>query len=239
MARSQRPSSRRGGVRSRNCERSWPPYGRGVKDLKMSKRCAGRASEVAMATSAPEAGTLLDWLANQLPVDGGQDLAPPVPQLGVGVSGLQNRHRDARPGFVGGELAEQPLQRSSRQPQYLLNHADPRAARGMLGTLPLPDHGVADRDRLAEVTDGEPGGLPRLLERFGELLELGLARHRVSSPVKTSSAACLMSAPSVEETQPVGKAHASSGSTSLDVWQGGCLQSCTALSYLEPRGRSR
>jgi hypothetical protein len=45
----------------------------------MSKHCSGRASEVAMATSAPEAGALLDWLPDQLPVDGGQDLALPVP----------------------------------------------------------------------------------------------------------------------------------------------------------------
>src|SRR5215207_1125571 len=217
MARSQRPSSRRGGVRSRNCELSWRPYGRGVKDLKMSKRCSGRASEVVMTTSAPESGTLLDWLANQLPVDGGQDLAPPVPQLGVRLGGLQNRHRDARSGFVSGELAEQALQRSSRQPQHMLDHADTGAAGCVLGTLPLPDHGVADRDRLAEVTDGEPGGLTRLLERLGELLKLGLARHLVSSPVKTSRAACLTSAPSVEGIQPVGKAHASGGSTSLDA----------------------
>src|SRR5215207_7619108 len=220
MARSQRPSSRRGGVRSRNCELSWRPYGRGVKDLKMSKRCSGRASEVVMTTSAPEAGTLLDGLANQLPVDGGQDLAPPVPQLGVGLGSLQNCHRDARSGFVGGELAEQPLQRSSRQPQHVLDHADSGAAGCVLGTFPLPDHGVADRDRLAEFTHGKTGGLPRLLKRLGELLKLSLARHLVSSPVTTSSAACLTSGPSVEGTQPVGKAHTSGGSTYLDVWQG-------------------
>src|SRR5918993_5185724 len=128
MGRSQRPPNGRGGVRSRNCERSWRPYGRGVKDLKMSKRCSGRSGEVAMAMSSPEPRTLLDWLANQFPVDGGQDLAPSVPQLGVGLGGLQDRHRDSRSGFVGGELAEQPLQRSSREPQYMLDHADPGAA---------------------------------------------------------------------------------------------------------------
>ena len=39
-----------------------------------------QSQRVARATSVPEPGTLLDWLADQLPVDGGQDLPPTVPE---------------------------------------------------------------------------------------------------------------------------------------------------------------
>ena len=95
--------------------------------------------------------------------------------------------------------------------------------RGRRGACSAPSHCQTTvwltETALAEFTHGQPGGLPRLLKRLGELLKLSLARHLVSSPVTTSRAACLTSAPSVEGTQPVGKAHASGGGTSLDAWQ--------------------
>jgi hypothetical protein len=61
-----------------SCERSWRRCGLGVRGSKRNKRYCGAVREVPVAMPPREPG-LLDWLADQLPVDGGQDLAAPIP----------------------------------------------------------------------------------------------------------------------------------------------------------------